>query len=220
MRILAQITSYLFHPLFGLFYALFLLICLKPHLLGAIIWSEQSLLLILIFIYSCLVPAIAFALLRFTGLLKSINMEDRFDRFGPLIVCAIFNLWLWVNLKSQPNIPKILIAFVLSSVLCILISFALNTKFKLSLHAVGAGSFVTLWIVVRYFHSEDGVLYFRFVKESLSSFHLNGLMALSMILAGWIGSCRLYLKAHDPFELYLGYAVGVFSTILAFSYTF
>lgn len=220
VQILAIVVSYLFHPLFMLFYTLFLLICLKPQLFGVLIWSEQMTLLLMILIYSAVIPGISIALMRMTGLIKSLNMENRFERIGPLIICAIFNLWLWINLKSQENIPKLFTAFVLASIICIFISFVINTGIKISLHAVGMASFCTMWILVRFYHSEDGIFYFRFVKESLSGFHLHGLIALSFILAGCIGTCRLYLKAHELHEIHLGFFVGIFSTILAFSYTF
>jgi hypothetical protein len=220
MRLLAIITSYVFHPLLILFYSLFLLLCLKPHLIGALHWSEQSLLIILIFIYTCLVPAIGIALLKFTGLVKNFNMEDKYDRYGPLIICAVFYLWLWVNLKAQDNIPKLLIAFILTSIICIFLAFVLNLKIKVSLHAMSIAAFASFWIMIRLFHSEDHIYYFRFLKSTVSTFHLHHLIGLSIILAGWIGTCRLYLKAHTAEELYLGYFVGVFSTILAFSYTF
>ncbi|MBK9222352.1 MAG: hypothetical protein IPO16_09540 [Saprospiraceae bacterium] len=220
MKTISHIFSFVFHPLLVLFYSLFLLICLKPHLFGALHWQDQSLLLILIFIYTCVVPAIGFVLLKFTGFVKTFRMEDRMDRFGPLIICAIFYLWLWVNLKSQDQIPKLMIAFILASILSIFLAFALNTKIKVSLHTIAFGAFVTFWIFLRLYHSEDGILQFRFLKSGVSGFHVNHLIGISLVLAGFIGTCRLYLKAHDASELYLGYFVGIFSTILAFSYTF
>ncbi|MBK9726892.1 MAG: hypothetical protein IPO86_02110 [Saprospiraceae bacterium] len=220
MKTISHIFSFVFHPLLVLFYSLFLLICLKPHLFGALHWQDQSLLLILIFIYTCVVPAIGFVLLKFTGFVKTFRMEDRMDRFGPLIICAIFYLWLWVNLKSQDQIPKLMIAFILASILSIFLAFALNTKIKVSLHTIAFGAFVTFWIILRFYHFEDGILQFRFLKSGVSAFHVNHLIGISLVLAGFIGTCRLYLKAHDASEIYLGYFVGIFSTILAFSYTF
>jgi len=220
MKILAAISSILFHPLLILFYSLFLLMSLKPHLFGAVHWSEQSLLLILIFIYTCLVPGIGFLLLRFTGLVKNFSMPDRYDRFAPLIICAIFNLWMWVNLKSQSQIPKLMIAFILTSIISIFIAFVFNTRIKVSLHAIGISAFCCLWLLVRLQHSDDGILQFRFSKSGLSGFHLNHLIGISFILVGWVGTTRLFLKAHEPVELYLGYFIGAISVILAFSYTF
>jgi hypothetical protein len=220
MKFLATLTSYIFHPILILFYSLFLLLCLKPHLIGALHWSEQSLLIILIFIYTCVVPAIGIALLKFTGLMKNFKMDDKYDRYGPLIICAIFYLWLWVNLKAQDNIPKLLVACVLSSIICIFMAFVLNMKIKVSLHAMAISAFTSFWVLIRWFHSEDNIYYFRFMKSSVSGFHIHHLIGISIIIAGWIGTCRLYLKAHTTYELYLGYFIGIFSTILAFRYTF
>lgn len=217
---IAHFSSYVFHPIFLLFNSLFLLLCLKPHLFGVLVWSDQRLLLVLTFIYTVFIPFIAIGLMKWTGLLKSFRMTDRFDRFIPLIICAVFNLWLWINLKSQENIPKLMTAFVLSAVICIFFAFLINTKLKISLHAAAWASFCTLWFVVRFDYSGDHVYYFRFYREGISTFHIHGLMVISVILATWVGSCRLYLKAHTADELYIGYLVGIISTILAFSYTF
>lgn len=220
LKVLARISSYIFHPIFLLFYALFLLLCLKPHLFGVVVWSEQKILMLLVFIYTVFIPAVAIGLMRWTGLLKSFQMQDRFDRFIPLIICAVFNLWLWINLKSQDQIPKLMTAFVLSAVICIFLAFIINTKLKMSLHAAAWACFCTLWVFVRKDFSQDLVFLFRFEKESVSTFHLHALIAISLILAGFVGSCRLYIKAHSRDELFIGYIVGVISTILAFSYTF
>ncbi len=220
IKFLARLSSILYHPLLILFYSIFLLLCLKPHLIGAYHWSEQGLLIILIFIYTFVVPAIGISLLKFTGLVKSFDMSDKYERYGPLLICAVFYLWLWVNLRAQENIPKLLLAFILCSILCIFLAFIFNLFVKVSLHTMSIASFVCFWIIIRFYHSEDQILYFRFFKSAVSGFHLDHLIGLSLLLAGWIGTSRLLLKAHDPSEVYLGYFVGLISTILAFSYTF
>lgn len=220
MRILANISSYLFHPLLVLFYSLFLLLCLNPHLFGSMHWSEQSLLLILLFIYTCFVPAIGFALLRFTGFIQSFEMRERTDRFGPLIICAVFYLWMYVNLKSQGQIPKLMICFMLASIISIFMAFAINTKFKISLHSIAFGAFIAFWVLLRFNNSDASLLNFRFLKSGLSAFNVNHLIAVSCVVGGWIGTCRLYLNAHTADEIYIGYFVGIISSILAFTYIF
>lgn len=220
LKPLALFSSYVFHPIFLLFCALFLLLCLKPHLFGVLVWSEKTVLMLITFLYTVFIPAVGIGLMRWTGLIKSFHMTDRFDRFIPLIICAIFNLWLWINLKSQDDIPKLFVAFVLSAIVCIFFSFVINTKLKLSLHAASWSAFCTLWWKVRFNFSDDQIHYLRFCKENVSSFHVNGLLIISIIIAAWVGSCRLYLKAHSTDELFMGYLIGIISTIIAFSYTF
>ena len=52
----------------------------------------------------------------------------------------------------------------------------------------------------------------------LGSYRLSSIFVLlfAVILAGAIGSARLYLQAHRPEEVYGGYLVGVFAQIIAF----
>ncbi len=220
MRLVAQISSIVFHPMLVLFYAVFLLLCYNPHLFGSSHWTEQSLLLILLFIYTCFVPAIGFALLRFTGFMKSFQMSERTDRFGPLIICAVFYLWMYINLKSQDQIPALMICFLLTAIISIFLAFAINTKIKISLHSIAFGAFIAYWILLRWNHLDLSGIYFRFNKSGVSAFSIHHLIGLSCIAGGWIGTCRLYLKAHTHEEIYLGYFVGIISAILAFSYTF
>jgi len=220
LRQLSLISAYLFHPLFSFVYTFFLLLCLKPHWFGVNHFSHSGLLIVLILIYTCIIPLIAVALLKFVGLIKSFEMTDKYDRIIPLIICLIFYLWMYINLKNDDNIPKIFIAFILGSIISIILAFVINNWIKLSLHSLAFGSMLCFWLTIRIYFCQDGVYYFRFSNMKISEFHLNYFIGLLVLLSGWVASSRILLGVHNLKEVYLGFIIGFISILLAISYTF
>jgi hypothetical protein len=127
---------------------------------------------------------------------------------------------MWVNLKSQNHVPKLLLALILASILSIFLAFIANIKIKISLHTLALGTVLCFWFLVRMYHCDDHVFQFRFLKSSLSTFHLHHFLMCLMLIAGWVGTSRLLVKAHSYIEVYLGYIIGSLACWLAYSYTF
>lgn len=196
------------------------MICLKPHWFGVHFFHESHLLIVLIFIYTCFIPLIGITLLKFIGFINTFEMREKQERIAPLLICMIFYLWLWVNLKNNNAAPKALIAFILTAIIALSLSFVINNWIKISLHAVSISAFLCLWLRIRISHSQDGVYFFRFAETQLSNFHIHHIIIISFILLGWVGTARLILHAHQQDEIYIGYLVGAISTIIAFSYIF
>ena len=179
----------------------------------------------------CFIPIIGIVVLKKIGFIQTFEIQEKRERIAPLMICLVFYLWLWVNLKNQDSISSVLIAFVLSTIIALSMSFVINNWIKISLHAVGISAFLGLWLKIRFanitivwfymfYHSQDGVFFFRFQPDHVSGFHLHHLIFISILAAGWIGSSRLLLKAHEHREIYIGYLVGFLSVIIAFAITF
>ena len=220
MRLLSVLSAYIFHPLFSFIYTFFFLVCLKPHWFGINHFSDSGLLIILVLIYTCVIPLVAVALLKFVGLIKSFEMTDKYDRIIPLIICLIFYLWMYVNLKKDDNIPKVFIAFILGSIISIVLAFVINNWMKLSLHMLAFGSMLCFWLSLRLYFCQDGVYYFRLSNLNTSEFHLNHFIGILIFLSGWVGSSRILLGVHNLEEVYFGFIIGFISILLALSYTF
>ncbi|MBK8242735.1 MAG: hypothetical protein IPK88_04860 [Saprospiraceae bacterium] len=217
---LAHITSYLLHPLFILLYNSLLLMCLKPHWFGIHHVKEAGLLILLILIYTIIIPIIGILLLRFIGLIKTIQLEDKMDRIAPLIICIVFYLWLYINLKQNPDMPKAFLSLILGSIISLCLAFVINNWVKVSLHTIAMGGLICFWLIIRYYFCTDDIMYFRFKETEVSRFHIHQLLGISLILGGWIGTSRLFLKAHTSEEIYLGYVIGIISIIIAFKYMY
>jgi len=150
------------------------------------------------------------------GLIQTIEMKDKKERIGPLIVTGLFYMWLYVNVRNNTNIPDVLSFFILGSTISVFMALMINSFTKISLHTIAMGG-LTAGIMFIIFNWTYGTVDIPF---PWFNFHLrisDRLVAMIVvILAGAVGSSRLYLKAHKEDEIYGGYLVGILSQIIAF----
>ncbi len=204
VKVLAQSISILFHPLLMVTYGLLFFMWANRYAFGQL-ENNAFLLILLVFIYSFILPAIALFLMKKIELIDSLELRNREDRIIPLIVTAVFYCWLSINLFYNPGYPKGFILFTLAATLALLLSFIINLVTKISLHAIGIGGFVGFVVLTILFYSYD---------------NLEMILLLSVVLAGVIGSSRLILKAHKLKEVYYGYLVGFGCQLIIFNFLY
>ena len=164
---------------------------------------------------SVLFPLLGIALMRMQGLVGSLELKTKKERIGPMILIAIFYLWLYVNIRNNTLVPPVITFFVLGSVIALFIGLFINSFSKISLHCVGAGGLVTgiLFLYSRFvFETFDIVLPFSDWVWRVSN---DLVLLVSLIVAGLIGTSRLLLGAHKNDEIYGGYLVGIISQMIA-----
>ncbi|MBK7426602.1 MAG: hypothetical protein IPI60_06045 [Saprospiraceae bacterium] len=125
-------------------------------------------------------------------MIKSIHMQDRQDRIGPLIVTGVFYIWAFRNMISNPDIPQPLTIFTLGICIVLGLCFLINLFSKISLHAAGAGGMIVIAALIWQFFAPYGFAIGSWI------IHSSIIVALILIFAGLTGSARLYLKAHNP----------------------
>lgn len=92
----------------------------------------------------------------------------------------------------------------------------INSFTKISLHTIAMGG-LTAGIMFIIFNWTYGTVHIPFPWFNFQLRISDRLVAMIVvILAGAVGSSRLYLKAHREDEIYGGYLVGVLSQIIAF----
>ncbi len=216
LKTLAQVISFVFHPLLIVTYMLILLLLVNPYLFGVNhIGDGQSVLLIIrTFFSSFLIPAVAVVVMRFLGLVQSLDLKERTDRIGPYIITGVFYSWLFINFFNSPKIPTAFASFVLGATIGLFLAFFINIFSKISAHAVGMGGLAGMVIITMMLFSYD-----TFIVESALigsvEISMNTLVVLAVILAGLVGTCRLALEAHEPRDLYGGYLVGFATQFIA-----
>lgn len=208
--ILFKTISYLLHPLLMLTYVAFLVFWANPYLFQAQSGKQLQIHFLSLFFTTFLLPAVAILMMKSLGLIKSIQMEDRQDRIGPLIVTAVFYLWAFRNMISNPDIPQPLTIFTLGTCIVLGLCFLINLFSKISLHTAGAGGMVAIGFLIWQYFAPYG-----FVAGSWEM-HPAFIVALILIIAGLTGSSRLYLKAHNPSEILGGYFIGLAGQFIAF----
>ena len=79
-----------------------------------------------------------------------------------------------------------------------ILAFVINLKWKISAHMIGMGGLIGVIIGV---------------SERLT-LDLNATLIVLFVMAGFVGFSRLRLNAHNPFQVYLGFLVGMGSLLI------
>ncbi len=216
LRTGAWIVSVLAHPLLVPTYGLLLLLGTNPYIFGVHSVEGEVRLLILVFFSTFLIPAFAVFMMRMLGLVSSIDLRDRHDRIGPYILTGMFYLWLVINFLNNTDIPRIYTAFMLGASISLFVAFFLNAFTKVSAHAVGMGGLLALMLLAMATFELD---YFTLQFDGFEPLylHVNVLLMILILLAGLVGTARLYLEAHTPAELWPGYLIGLFGQLIAYN---
>jgi len=193
---------------------LILLLAMNPYTFIVQDDKTRFLLVFNVFMLTVFFPMFSIFLMKMLDFIKSYQMEDKTERIGPLIATGVFYLWMFVNFKDNTTIPVSFSSFVLGSTIGLFMALMLNSFTKISLHAIAMGGLVTGLLFIKYLYSYDTF----YVDLPFGTFQLSTTFVtiVAMIISGLVGSSRLLLKAHDEFDIYGGYIVGIFSMIVAF----
>ena len=218
---LAQGISIVLHPLLIPTYMLVLLLVVNPFLFGINSIGERSgrLTLLMVFLYTFFVPMISVLVMRFLGMMKSLEMSERTERIGPFLVTGVLYLWIFYNFWNSPVIPTAYTAFMLGIVIALFAAFFVNLFSKISLHAVGMGGLVAMVSITMLLFSGSS---FTLVLGGWGTYSVSVVLLLVVVifLAGLVGTCRLFLRAHEPLDLYGGYLVGFTAQLMAIRFFF
>lgn len=221
LRSAAQFTSFIFHPLLVVTYMLILLLFVNPYLFGVSNIGEQpsKLLILQVFLSTFFIPAFAVAMLRFTGLIKSLEMHTRQERIGPYIITGIFYLWMFKNFHSNAQIPTAFTCFMLGATIGLFIAFFINIFSKISIHAVGMGGLLGMVVITMVLFSYDTFTINSTIVGTIE-INMSTILFSTILLAGIVGTARLLLEAHEPLDLYGGYLVGFLAQFIALRFLF
>ena len=200
---------------------LILLLLVNPYLFGVSNIGEQpsKLLILQVFLSTFFIPGFAVAMLRFTGLIKSMEMRDKHERIGPYIITGVFYLWMFKNFESNTQIPTAFASFMLGATISLFLAFLINIFSKISIHAVGMGGLLGMVVITMLLFSYDT---FTINSTILGIVEINMItvLLLTILIAGAVGTARLLLSAHEPMDLYGGYLVGFAAQFLALRFLF
>lgn len=216
LKAIAQFISVVFHPLLILTYSLIMLLCVNPYIFGVHSISGRMPLVIITFMTTFTIPALAVFMMKSTGLIESIQLKDRQERTVPYVVTCLFYTAMTVFTYKSPLVPPPYSIALLGSTIGLYLAFFLNIFQKISAHAVGIGGFLSLlMIVINKFSYDSFVLNTFFGSFSIE---MTSLLIATILVAGLVGTARLLLDAHTTQELFGGYLVGFTSMIIAFRF--
>lgn len=192
LKIPARIISIIFHPIFVTFGTAMLVYWLqKPSYIS--VQNAYPLWTGFLFLNLVMFPLIATLLMKALGFISSITMKDPKDRIIPLIATMVFYFWAYNVAKNiTPEVPLYMRVYLLGSFWGIIMIFLINIFFKVSMHTTAIASTV-------------GILIMMILQLKID---ILWIIIAAIVLAGLIGTARLILKEHLPFELVLGYITG------------
>ena len=194
IKSVANILSWLLHPLLMPTYGIALLFHYSPYLAYSIPEAIKLYIYAIVFVSTFAVPVLISLLLLKQGVLRSLIMNERRERSLPFIITAISFLTGYYILKQMP-IPKIFYLFLLGALTSIIIALLINYKWKISLHMIGMG----------------GIIGALFAMSQIFLINMMLPIILWLLLAGILGTARLLLNSHKPSEIYIGFVTGFLS---------
>ncbi len=193
LRFLAQLVSYVFHPLFMPVYVYWFLAFIHPGYFAGFGKSQKIFLLARIVLNMVFFPLITVLLLKGLGFIDSIFLKNQRDRIIPYIASGIFFFWAYLVFRNQPEIPVILTSFTFAVFLSSSAALIANIYFKISMHAIGIGGLLGLFLVIM---QQNTML-------------MTVPLSIAFLIGGLVCSSRLLLGDHQSKEVYAGLLLGM-----------
>ena len=156
----------------------------------------------IVFAGTYVLPALLVVLLMLFGMVGSVELPRRQDRSWPLLFSAMA-VYATERILEHLYTPVDILHFLQGITLSLALGFFVNQFLKASVHVAGMGGLI------------GGVL----AISVLSQINLFYILGPLILLAGFLASSRIYLKAHQPSETYIGFLVGfvpVFTIMILF----
>ena len=195
----AQVLSYIFHPVFVPVY--FIAFLLYEHPTQYLGFSAPQKLVILLqsFLMFSFFPLVTVGLLKALGFIRSIHLQERKDRIIPLVASGIWYFWIWYVWHNIPDQPAVAVQFALGVWITSVLALMLNTRMKISLHAMSLGCTLAL-------------LFSMAFREDL---YYGVWLSVAILVTGSVLSARLVVSDHRPGEVYWGLLVGSATVLVA-----
>lgn len=212
----ALVVSGLFHPLLIPTYSFLILVGVNPYLFGTSDLGEPRTMskLILIFLDTFVIPVVAVFIMAKLNMINSIMMHEKSERIGPLLLVMVLYFWVYWNFNNSNQMPTIYSSFLLGVVIALVLVFVINLLDKISMHAAGMGGLAAVCLIMLGLFGPNGM------EIGALTIGLPLVVALSLFLAGVVGSARLALGGHTPMQLYAGYMVGFVAQFVALKFYF
>ncbi len=188
---LTQLISIILHPIFMPLLALHITLMAAPLLAFTI--SNNLVLIYGILIFSTIIlPLTSIFWLMQKGKVSSLEMSNHKERSLPLFKTVIWMSFGYYLLQNLLFYTPILKAELLGAILIILLASIISKFWKISLHLLGIGGVVGVFIALQ-------IIYGNFLY----------LLILFILLSGLLGVARIKQKAHNYAQVYAGFIVGL-----------
>lgn len=189
MFVLSKLLSIVLHPLWMPFYAIGLVFRYTYLSYAGISFKFQLMTVVLAF--TVVIPLILILVMRMMKTISSFSLRERKDRptlYWFVSLCYVAMIMVMYKI----NTPRWIIFLMGGATVALLVTMLVTLRWKISAHATGIGGLI------------GGTMIVMRLYQLLPSYEL----MLLIVLAGMLGSARLYLKAHTPAQVYAGFLNG------------
>ncbi len=195
-RSFAQIISYAFHPLLMTSLAVIILFN-SGHYLSVVNAGIRDTIYSIFFILTFVLPALFIPVLFYFRIITKLEIDIRKERLLPLLSTTIIYALAFYFMKKV-SMPPILTRLVFSSIVVLVLSTAITSFWKVSLHLTSLGGLLG-FVIYLGINSNLNVLLVGFII---------------ILISGLVGASRLYLQRHNPCQVYAGFLIGFFIVYL------
>lgn len=187
---LAKIYSFILQPFLMPLYSLALLFVYTNFFN---LYIGQALQFLLpVFVFTFIIPSLFTIVLVKMKYVRDLFLSDRIERILPYLIFLASNLSLTFFFYKS-HVFFWFLGLIAAPVLISFVGLIINFYWKISSHMLGVGGVIGTVLSV--------------------SFHVKGtspvfLFAILFVLAGFLGVCRLYLKASSAAQVYVGFLLG------------
>jgi membrane-associated phospholipid phosphatase len=191
LKVFGIFFSYLFHPLLLIVWVSLYLLYVNDTIFLGLDSFDRLKVFLRIISTSVLLPMITVLLLKALGFIQSIQLHTQKERIIPYVACITFFFWSYYVARQLQD-PAPLKAFLLTLFISASVALIINNYFKVSMHAIGAGSLLAYFILL---------LFNGKIESGLP-------LTFAVFIAGITCTSRLIAGRHHPFDIGFGFVMG------------
>ena len=187
---IARLISIILHPIFIPVISFYLSIKMVPDL-NFTIANYQNYILLILIICTIMLPVLCMLFLIKFDVISSLEMTKNQERPIPLLLTSGF---LILSLKLTEKLlvfTPVLKKELVGAIIIILLASIISKFWKISLHMLGVGGLIGVLVSLQYLYGG-----------------LSSMIIYFMLIAGITAMARIYLKAHNHSQIYVGFIVG------------
>lgn len=187
----ARVVTVVFNPLIMPSIAFLILFSLPAYFALILPLKARMMIFSVVFINTAILPFFSLILLKRLGLITSFGLEKREERLYPLMLGTIL-VYLTYFLFRRLSLPGVYSVFLFGTSLIALVTLVITWRYAISIHMIAIGGVTGMLLGI----------------QTLGFAPVLPWLAISILVAGIMGSARLFLKAHDAPQVYLGFLLG------------
>lgn len=197
----ARFLSVVLHPLLIPSLGLIILFQLNTYLSYSLTPNAKGMILLILFVNTAVAPVLSILLLKKTGMIRDVMLDERSERLVPLLLSAIY-FFITYYLLRKIALPSLLYFYVIGATILILLTLIITYRWKISIHMVSMG----------------GLTGFLISLAMLLHLNIDWMIILAFLASGMLGTSRIKLNAHNLSQVFAGYLLGIGVMLMLFFY--